>query len=69
METLILRGHSETKAKLILKLAKELDFSAKKLTSTEAEEIGIAMSIDEGIKSGILSSYEKDEFLKELNQL
>jgi hypothetical protein len=68
METLILRGHSETKAKLILKLAKELDFSAKKLTSNEAEEIGIALSIDEGIKSGFLSIHEKTKFIKELNQ-
>ncbi|HNW50042.1 MAG TPA: hypothetical protein PKH79_03105 [Prolixibacteraceae bacterium] len=68
METLILRGYSEAKAKLILKLAKELNFSARKLTQTEVEEMGIAMSIDEGIKSGVLGKKEKAEFLNELNQ-
>lgn len=66
METLIIQGKSASKAKLLMKLAKEFDFSAKKLNSKEIEEIGIALSIEEGINEGLLSESEKKEFLKKL---
>lgn len=68
METIILRGDSKTNSKLLLKLAKQLNFSAKKITTEELEEIGIAISIDKGIKSGLLDEKEKLDFLSSLKQ-
>jgi hypothetical protein len=67
METLIINGESTSKANLIMKLAKEFNFSVKKLTDSEVEEIGLSISIDEGIKSGVLNDNEKSAFLKSLN--
>jgi len=66
METLIIQGNSASKAKLLMKLAKEFDFSAKKLSTEEIEDLGLALSIEEGINEGILSEPEKKEFLKKL---
>ena len=66
METIILRGQSKSNARLLLELANKLQFSAKTLTPTEEEELGIAISINEGILSGLLSENEKKEFLKSL---
>ena len=66
METLIIQGNSASKAKLLMKLAKEFDFSAKKLNSEEIEDLGLALSIEEGINEGLLSESEKKEFLKKL---
>jgi hypothetical protein len=66
METIILRGDSKTNSKLLLKLAKQLNFNAKKLSSEEAEEIGIEISIGKGLKSGILNEKEKEDFLTRL---
>jgi hypothetical protein len=66
METIILRGKSKSNAKLILELAGKLQFHAKSLSETEKEELGIAFSVDEGIKSGLLSEKEKKDFLKSL---
>jgi hypothetical protein len=66
METIILRGQSKSNARLLLELANKLQFSAKTLTATEEEELGIAISINEGIQSGLLSENEKKEFLKSL---
>ena len=68
METIILRGNSKTNSRLLLKLAKQLNFSAQKLSEEEVEEIGIAISIDKGIKSGILDEKEKLNFLELLKQ-
>ena len=68
METIILRGDSKVNSRLLLKLAKQLNFSAKKLTPIEAEEIGIAISIDNGIQSGLLNNQEKESFLLRLKQ-
>jgi hypothetical protein len=68
METIILRGDSKTNSRLLLKLAKQLNFSVKKLTPIESEEIGIAISIDRGIKSGMLNNQEKEDFLLFLKQ-
>ena len=68
METIILRGDSKVNSRLLLKLAKQLNFSAKKLSPDELEEIGIAISIDNGLKTGILNEKEKQEFLSFLKQ-
>ncbi len=68
METIIIQGESSSKASLIMQLAKEFNFKAKKLTSAEMEDIGIALSIQEGINSGLLNKSEKDDFLKKLAQ-
>jgi|BarGraNGADG00211_3_1021988.scaffolds.fasta_scaffold83005_1 hypothetical protein len=69
METIILRGDSKTNSRLLLKLAKQLNFSAKKLSPIEVEEIGIAISIDNGLKSGLLNDQEKQNFLSLLKQV
>jgi hypothetical protein len=63
METILLRGDSKANSKLLLKLAKQLNFKARKLSSVEVEEFGIGISIEEGIKSGILNENEKQDFL------
>ena len=68
METLILKGDSKVNSRLLLKLAKQLNFSAMKISSGELEEIGIAISIDEGMKTGILNEKEKQNFLDSLKQ-
>ena len=69
METIILRGDSKINSRLLLKLAKQLNFSAKKLSPEEIEDIGIAFSIDKGIKSGLLNEKEAQEFLALLKQV
>ncbi len=66
METIILRGDSKVNSKLLIKFAKQLNFSAKKLSVKEAEEIGIAISIDEGLKSGMINEDEKQIFMTHL---
>jgi len=66
METIILRGDSKINSRLILKLAKQLNFSAKKLSAEQAEEIGIAISIDNGLSTGLLNENEKNDFLNRL---
>lgn len=66
METLILRGDSKINSRLLLKLAKQLNFSAKKLSAEQAEEIGIAISIDNGLSTGLLNEEEKNNFLNHL---
>lgn len=69
METIILRGNSKVNSRLLLKLAKQLNFSAKKLTPEELEELGIAISIEKGVKSGLLNEKEKEDFLSQLKQV
>ena len=66
METIILRGDSRINSRLLLNLAKQLNFSAKKLSPEETEEIGIAISIDNGLSSGLLTENEKQDFLNRL---
>ena len=66
METIILRGDSKSNAKLILELAKKLNFSVKKISSEEAEEIGSYYSIKEGLESGLMEEEEKNKFLSSL---
>jgi hypothetical protein len=68
METIILRGNSKSNSKLLLKLAKQLNFSAKALSNEEVEEMGIAISIEDGLKSGLLNEKEKQDFLNQLKR-
>lgn len=69
METIILRGDSKINSRLLLKLAKQLNFTAKKISPDEAEETGIAISIDKGLKTGLLNKKEKQDFLTILKQV
>ena len=69
METILLRGDSKANSRLLLKLAKQLNFSARKLSPAEVEEFGMAFSIEEGIKSGVLNESEKQDFLKLLKHI
>jgi hypothetical protein len=66
METIILKGDSKSNAKLLLELAKKLNFSAKKISEDEAEELGLYYSIKEGLESGLMVEEEKNEFLSSL---
>jgi hypothetical protein len=68
METLILRGNSKQNSRLLLQLATQLKFKAKKLSKIEVEEMGLALSIFEGLNSGILDKNETSEFLKSLSK-
>ena len=67
METIILKGNSKSNAKLLLELAKKLNFSAKKISAEEAEEIGIFYSVKEGMESGLMVEEEKEKFLSSLD--
>lgn len=69
METILLRGDSKANSRLLLKLAKQLNFSARKLSPSEVEEFSLGLSIDEGIKSGLLNEKEKQDFMKLLKQV
>jgi hypothetical protein len=68
MGTIILRGQSKVNSSLILKLAKQLNFTAKKLSLDEVEDTDLAISIADGMNSGILSEQEKQDFLMLLKQ-
>jgi len=66
MDTIILRGDSGENTNLLLRLAKKLNISARKLSAEETEEMGLLLSIHEGLSSGLLSDEEKNLFLKNL---
>ncbi len=68
METILLSGNSKVNLRLILKLAKQLNVSAKRLSAEDVENFGIAISIDEGLKSGLLNDIEKQDFISMLKQ-
>ncbi len=67
METIIIRGDSEENTELLLRLARQLNFKARKLTTNEVEEMGISYSIQEGLQSGFLNEAEKQKFIGKLN--
>ena len=69
METILLRGDSKANSRLLLKLAKQLNFSARKLSPAEVEEFSIGLSIDEGLRSGQLTENEKQDFMRLLKQV
>lgn len=66
METIILQGESKSDLHLLLELAKKLNFKARKLSRTEIEDMSLSISINEGIKSGLLDEKEKQFFLNNL---
>lgn len=66
METIILQGESKSDLHLLLELAKKLNFKARKLSRTEIEDMSLSISINEGIKSGLLDEKEKQIFLNNL---
>ncbi len=68
METIVIRGDSKSNAKLIFELAKKLNFSVKKISTSEAEEIGLYYSIKEGLESGIMVNEEKEDFISSLKK-
>lgn len=67
METIILRGESKEDTGLLLKLARKLNIGVRKLTLEETEQMGMILSINEGIGSGLLNEDEKTEFIQNLN--
>ena len=68
MEAIILQGGTKSNIRLILELAKKLDFKARKLSLEEMEDLGIALSINEGVQSGYLNEKEDIDFIDSLNQ-
>ncbi len=66
METIVLTGDSKANAKLLLELAKKLNFSAKVISAEDAEELGLFYSIKEGLGSGLMAEEEKSKFLSDL---
>lgn len=69
METIILRGDSKVSSRLLLKITRQLNFTAKSLSSEEVEEIRIAISIYKGLKSGLLNNKETQDFLLQLKHV
>jgi len=69
METIILRGESKENTNLLLKLAKKLNINARKLSMEETEDIGIMLSINDGMKTGLLDDEEKSTFIRNLKTL
>jgi len=68
MEAIILQGGSKSDTRLLIELARKLNFKAKKLSSEEMEEMGILLSIHEGIESGLLDEKEEKDFLNRLKE-
>jgi len=68
METIIIKGKSKSNAKLLLELAKKLNFSAKKISTAETENIDLYYSIKEGLESGLMAEEEKSNFLSSLEK-
>jgi hypothetical protein len=52
METLVIDINSKEDKRIFTSLAKRLHLKARILTQEEKEEIGLAIAIDEGMKSG-----------------
>ncbi len=69
METIILTGESKENANLLLKLARKLNINARKLSTEETEDISIMLSINDGMKTGLLDDEEKSAFIRNLNTL
>ena len=63
MESAILQAKSGNDLKLILQLARKLGITAKKLTETELEDLGLSFAIAEGSTGEYMDT---DEFLNEL---
>ncbi len=68
MEAIILQGGSKSDSKLLMELARKLNFKAKKLSSEEIEEMGLLLSIQQGLNTGLLNDTGKADFLKSLRE-
>jgi hypothetical protein len=68
MEAIIIHGESKSNSRLLIELARKLNFKVKKLSLAEIEDIGMAISINEGLQSGLLNEKEKEEFLRKLKE-
>ncbi len=68
MEAIILKGESKSNMRLIMELARKLNFKAKKLSPNEIEELGLVLSINDGLQSGLLNEDEKQSFLKNIDK-
>jgi hypothetical protein len=66
MESIIIQGDSKSNSKLLIELARKLNFKVRKLSPSEMEDLGMVKSIKEGVKSGTLTEQEKNEFLQGL---
>ncbi len=51
-----------------MELARKLNFKARKLSSEEMEEMGIILSIQQGLSTGLLNETEKAGFLNSLKE-
>jgi hypothetical protein len=63
MEAIIIQVESKSNSRLLIELARKLNFRVKKLSLTEMEDLGLAISINEGLQSGFLGEKEKEDFL------
>jgi len=68
MDAIILQGGSKSSTRLLLELARKLNFKARMLSSEEVEEMGLLISIREGLDSGLLDENEKESFLKNIGK-
>jgi hypothetical protein len=68
MEAIIIQGESKSNSRLLIELARKLNFRVKKLSLNELEDLGMAISIKEGIQSGLLDEKEKEDFLQQLKE-
>ncbi len=58
METIVLSGNDSANMKLLLTLAGKLGLSVRNLSATDAEELGLAMLIKEGMRTEDVSRAE-----------
>ena len=61
----MLRSDSKINFRLF-RLVNQFNSSTKKRSAEQAEEIGIAISIDKGLTTGLLNEEEKNDFLNRL---
>ncbi len=66
MEAILIHGESKSNSRLLIELAKKLNFRVKVLSSAQLEDMGMTLSINEGLQSGLLSDTEKEDFLHQL---
>lgn len=64
MEAVIIKATTKSEAKFLMELAKKIGASAKTVSLENLEDVFLAQSIDEGIKSGIA---DKQKVLKKLS--
>jgi predicted transcriptional regulator len=68
MNAILLRGKSKTNTRLLLQLARKLDFETTVFSEEQLEDLGIVLSIEDGLKSGLLDENEKSTFLQKLSR-